>query len=185
MANTLANTIICASSARHASVCGLQSWGNWHPQIRPGPAAARASAKIIHMIPGWLRGAQGQRCAPTHKMQLMDEITEKVQQESQHILPTATIELSFFLDKFRHVYDNRSRTEQISLITLSRSQVTIAAGTRSALTHGRALQKIFSKKKKNFCNLIKANNSCTHSSLRVTLSKILVCTLNKGTTSHQ
>lgn len=83
-------------------------------------------------------------------MQLMDEITEKVQQESQHILPTATIELSFFLDNFRHVYDNRSRTEQISLITLSRPQVTIAAGTRSALTHGRALQKIFSKKKKTF-----------------------------------
>ena len=42
--------MICASSARHASVCGLQSWGSWQPLLPPGPAAARTNARIIHMI---------------------------------------------------------------------------------------------------------------------------------------
>ncbi|TNN33323.1 hypothetical protein EYF80_056518 [Liparis tanakae] len=51
-ASTLANTMIWASSARHASVCCLQSRGSWQPETPSGPAAARTSAKRTHMIPG-------------------------------------------------------------------------------------------------------------------------------------
>lgn len=46
--------MISASSARHASVCGLQSWGSWHPQLPSGRTAAKINAKIIHML--WQRG---------------------------------------------------------------------------------------------------------------------------------
>lgn len=86
------------------------------------------------MIPGYYQRDGGQRCAPTHKKMLMDRVTEKVQLESQRIFPTTPSQWPFPLHELRHVYDHQSRTgEQISLMTLSRPQGTIAANAGSSL----------------------------------------------------
>lgn len=120
--------------------------------------------------PGLLAQRRGQRCAPTHKMMLMDQVTEKVQLESQRILPTTPFQWSFPLHEFRHVCDHQSTTgEQISLMTLSRPQDTIAANAGSVLTHSRLLQK-----KPNATSSFtwkKRCNSCAHLGLRVSLPK--------------
>lgn len=137
--------------------------------------------------PGLLaeRVSEGQRCAPTHKMMLMDQVTEKVQLQSQRILPTTPIQLSFSLHEFRHVCNQQSTTvEQISLMTLSCPQDTIGANAGSVLTHSRLLQ----KNQRNFflylileeVQFLRAFRPACES------SKIIGGKLtNKGTTSRQ
>lgn len=140
------------------------------------------------MIPGYYQRDGGQRCAPTHKKMLMDRVTEKVQLESQRIFPTTPSQWPFPLHELRHVYDHQSRTgEQISLMTLSRPQGTIAANAGSSLRTAVSCKKK-PKNQRNFFLYLKLEEvQLLHAfGPACESSKILGGKLtNKGTTSHQ